>query len=105
MRNILVVTGGAGFVGSNLISEHLKFNKFRVLSIDNYSSGLSKILPWDCGYFDIGYFNVKKLWLLEKKLLLLFWNNVCKIRLFIYKKVAWWLLQRSNTRSHSELGS
>ena len=42
MRNILVVTGGAGFIGSNLISELLKFNKFRVLSIDNYSSGLSK---------------------------------------------------------------
>jgi UDP-glucose 4-epimerase len=42
MRNILVVTGGAGFVGSNLISELLKFKKFKVLSIDNYSSGLSK---------------------------------------------------------------
>jgi UDP-glucose 4-epimerase len=42
MRNILVVTGGAGFIGSNLISEILKFKKFRVLSIDNYSSGLSK---------------------------------------------------------------
>ena len=42
MRNILVVTGGAGFIGSNLISELLKFKKFRVLSIDNYSSGLSR---------------------------------------------------------------
>jgi len=42
MRNILVVTGGAGFVGSNLISELLKFRKFKVISIDNYSSGLSK---------------------------------------------------------------
>ena len=42
MRNILVVTGGAGFIGSNLISELLKLKKFRVLSIDNYSSGLSK---------------------------------------------------------------
>jgi UDP-glucose 4-epimerase len=42
MRKILVVTGGAGFIGSNLISELLKINKFRVLSIDNYSSGLSK---------------------------------------------------------------
>ena len=42
MRNILVVTGGAGFVGSNLISELLKFKKFSIISIDNYSSGLSK---------------------------------------------------------------
>jgi len=42
MKNILVVTGGAGFIGSNLISELLKFKNFRVLSIDNYSSGLSK---------------------------------------------------------------
>jgi UDP-glucose 4-epimerase len=42
MRNILVVTGGAGFIGSNLVSELLKFKKFKVLSVDNYSSGLSK---------------------------------------------------------------
>jgi UDP-glucose 4-epimerase len=42
MRNILVVTGGAGFIGSNLISELLKFKKFKIISIDNYSSGLSK---------------------------------------------------------------
>jgi UDP-glucose 4-epimerase len=42
MRNILVVTGGAGFIGSNLISELLKFKKFQVLSIDNYSSGSFK---------------------------------------------------------------
>ena len=42
MRDILVVTGGAGFIGSNLISELLKFKKFRILSIDNYSSGFVK---------------------------------------------------------------
>ena len=42
MKNILVVTGGAGFIGSNLISELLKFKKFRIISIDNYSSGLIK---------------------------------------------------------------
>jgi UDP-glucose 4-epimerase len=42
MRNILVVTGGAGFIGSNLIFELLKFKKFKIISIDNYSSGLSK---------------------------------------------------------------
>ena len=42
MKNILIVTGGAGFIGSNIISELLKFKKFRILSIDNYSTGLSK---------------------------------------------------------------
>jgi UDP-glucose 4-epimerase len=42
MRNILVVTGGAGFIGSNLISELLKLKKYKIISIDNYSSGLSK---------------------------------------------------------------
>ena len=42
MKNILVITGGAGFIGSNLISELLKFNKFNIISVDNYSSGLSK---------------------------------------------------------------
>jgi UDP-glucose 4-epimerase len=41
MKNILVVTGGAGFVGSNLISELLRFKKFKIISIDNYSSGSS----------------------------------------------------------------
>jgi UDP-glucose 4-epimerase len=41
MKNILVVTGGAGFIGSNLISELLKFKKFTILSVDNYSTGLS----------------------------------------------------------------
>ena len=41
MRNILVITGGAGFVGSNLILELLNFKKFNIISLDNYSSGLS----------------------------------------------------------------
>jgi UDP-glucose 4-epimerase len=42
MKNILVITGGAGFIGSNLISELLKFKKFKIISVDNYSSGLFK---------------------------------------------------------------
>ena len=39
MKSILVVTGGAGFVGSNLISLFLKKTKFKIISIDNYSTG------------------------------------------------------------------
>jgi UDP-glucose 4-epimerase len=39
MKNILVVTGGAGFIGSNLIFDLLKFKKFKIISIDNYSAG------------------------------------------------------------------
>jgi UDP-glucose 4-epimerase len=42
MRNILIVTGGAGFVGSNLIEELLNFKKFKIISLDNYSSGSVK---------------------------------------------------------------
>ncbi len=42
MKNIIIVTGGAGFVGSNLISYLLKKTKFKIISIDNYSSGNKK---------------------------------------------------------------
>ena len=42
MKNILVVTGGAGFIGSNLIDLLLKKTKFNIISIDNYSCGLKK---------------------------------------------------------------
>ena len=41
-KNIIVVTGGAGFVGSHLIEKLLKFKKFKIISIDNYSSGSKK---------------------------------------------------------------
>ena len=40
MKNIIVITGGAGFVGSNLIEHFLQnTKKFKFISIDNYSSG------------------------------------------------------------------
>ena len=44
MKNIIVVTGGAGFVGSNLIEKLLLSTNFKVISIDNYSSGSKKII-------------------------------------------------------------
>jgi len=41
-KNIIIVTGGAGFVGFNLIKYFLKRTKFNIISIDNYSSGRKK---------------------------------------------------------------
>ena len=39
MKNIIIITGGAGFIGSNLISLLIKKTKFKIISIDNYSTG------------------------------------------------------------------
>jgi UDP-glucose 4-epimerase len=39
MKDLIVVTGGAGFIGSNLIDELIKIKKYKILSLDNYSSG------------------------------------------------------------------
>ena len=39
MKKIIVVTGGAGFVGSNLIEFLIKKTKFQIISIDDYSCG------------------------------------------------------------------
>ncbi len=41
-KNTIIVTGGAGFVGSNLINYFLKKTKFHIISLDNYSSGFRK---------------------------------------------------------------
>jgi UDP-glucose 4-epimerase len=42
MKNIIIVTGGAGFVGSNLIELLLKKTSDFIISIDNYSVGTKK---------------------------------------------------------------
>ena len=39
MKEYIVVTGGAGFVGSNLIKFLLQKTKDKIISLDNYSSG------------------------------------------------------------------
>ena len=41
-KNTIIVTGGAGFVGSNLILYLINKTKFKIISIDNYSSGFKK---------------------------------------------------------------
>ena len=38
-KDIIIVTGGAGFVGTNLIKLLLKKTKYKIISIDDYSSG------------------------------------------------------------------
>ena len=42
MKNLIIVTGGSGFVGSNLIKLLLKKTNKKIISIDNYSSGSKK---------------------------------------------------------------
>ncbi len=39
MKNLIIVTGGAGFVGSNLIEYLLSKTNYQIISLDNYSSG------------------------------------------------------------------
>ena len=38
-KDIILVTGGAGFVGTNLIKLLLKKTKYKIVSLDDYSSG------------------------------------------------------------------
>jgi len=42
MKNIIIVTGGAGFVGTNLIEFLIDKTNYKIISIDDYSSGNKK---------------------------------------------------------------
>ena len=42
MKKIIIVTGGAGFVGSNLIELLIKRTNQKIISLDNYSTGTKK---------------------------------------------------------------
>ena len=42
MKKVIIVTGGAGFVGANLIKFLVLKTKYNIISIDNYSSGYKK---------------------------------------------------------------
>ena len=42
LKNKIIITGGAGFVGTNLIKKLIKETNYKIISIDNYSSGTKK---------------------------------------------------------------
>ena len=50
MKNILV-TGGAGFIGTNLIKSLIKDNYY-ITSIDNYSTGFKENEQEGCQYIN-----------------------------------------------------
>jgi UDP-glucose 4-epimerase len=41
-KNYLIITGGAGFVGTNLIKKLINYKNYNIISIDNYTSGTIK---------------------------------------------------------------
>ena len=41
-KDTIIITGGAGFVGTNLINYLLIKTKYKIISLDNYSSGYKK---------------------------------------------------------------
>ena len=42
MKDLLIITGGCGFVGSNLIEHLIKKTNYNIISLDDYSSGTKK---------------------------------------------------------------
>jgi len=69
MKNIIIVTGGAGFVGSNLIKSLLKKTNKKIISLDNYSSGNKKnhLKNNRVKYFKSNTINISKILKKEKK--------------------------------------
>ena len=63
MKKIIVVTGGAGFIGVNLIKELLIKTTFNIVSIDNYSAGTKKnhIKNKRIKYIKADTINIKKI--------------------------------------------
>ena len=69
MKNLIIVTGGAGFVGSNLIKSLLKKTNKKIISLDNYSSGNKKnhLKNNRVKYLKANTINISKILKKEKK--------------------------------------
>ncbi len=69
MKNLLIVTGGAGFVGSNLIKSLLNNTNKKIISLDNYSSGNKKnhLNNKRVKYLKVHTINISKILKKEKK--------------------------------------
>ena len=69
MKKIVIITGGAGFIGSNLIELLLKKTKFNLISLDNYSSGskLNHIKKNRVKYINGDIKNISKILKTKKK--------------------------------------
>ncbi len=57
----ILVTGGAGFVGTNLIKRLVK-DRYEVYSLDNYSTGLKENEIEGCKYFTGDIENIHHVW-------------------------------------------
>ena len=62
-KNLIIVTGGAGFVGSNLIEKLIKFKKYKIISLDDYSTGkkINHINNKNVTYFKTSTKNIEKI--------------------------------------------
>ncbi len=69
MKKIILVTGGAGFIGSNLISLLIKKTNYKIISLDNYFTGNKKnhIVSKRVKYIRGENFNISKILAKYKK--------------------------------------
>tara|TARA_B100001057_G_scaffold180211_1_gene180895 strand:+ start:175 stop:1068 length:894 start_codon:yes stop_codon:yes gene_type:complete len=69
MKNLIIVTGGAGFIGSNLIKYLVKKTNNKIISLDNYSTGTKKnhISNKNVSYINGNIANIKKIFKINKK--------------------------------------
>ena len=73
-KNTIIITGGAGFVGTNLIKLLIKKTKYKIISLDNYSSGSKKnhIINTRVKYLKGSTINISKLIKNPKKIKTIF---------------------------------